>query len=504
MKNKLIARIIPGLLVLLLFLAVYSYVYDAKLDLNGDNATYLMLGKALAGGQGYVNLNSIDQTKNNHFPPGYPAIISALINVFGDSYNIPKLFNGICFGGVLVLLFYSGRELSGSLPGVMLTIFSLLLNSHLLRFSTIIMSELPFLLLTLLAIFFFSTSKKKVDFLKDGQFYLSLFFIAGAFYVRSTGVALLIGFTLYLVHKNYWQQALAYVVGFIILVTPWLIRGQILGGNSYLHQLIMINPYRPSLGEIGAGDLVNRIMENASRYISVEIPSAAFSFIRVDYQSTAPLWQWFIGLTFIVITSYGIWHLRQYRWLIIYYVLSTFGILILWPEVWVGVRFLLPVLPFLMLGFYMGIETFISNLHGAKTWHFWVPGILLFAFLMPLRNLHNQALKPYDNSWINYFEMAEFLNENEQDQVVVACRKPVLFYLYANTFTTNYKYTTNQQELIKDLRDKKVKYVVLEQLGYSSTLRYLFPVFRDQPYLFEIEKQIEKPNTYLVRLLEEK
>jgi len=504
MKNKLFIRIIPGLLVLLLFLAVYSYVYDAKLDLNGDNAAYFMLGKALAGGHGYVNLNSIEQTENNHFPPGYPAILSVLIKIFGESYNVPKLFNGLCFMGVLILLFYSGRELTASLPVVMITIFSLLLNSHLLRYSTIIMSELPFLLLSLLAIFFFSTSRKDSEFLKDSKFYLTILFIVGSFYVRSTGIALLLSIILYLLHKRHWQQALAYCGAFILLVAPWLIRGQILGGNSYLHQLIMVNPYRPGMGELGIVDLINRLFDNLSRYISTEIPSAVFSFIRVDYQSMVTPWLWFTGLTFIIVAGYGLWHLQKFRWLIVYYVLSTFGILILWPEVWVGVRFLLPILPFLVLGFFIGLETLIIKLGATKTWYFWLPGILLFAYITPLRNLHYQAIKPYDNSWVNYFEMAQYLQENEHDKVVVACRKPVIFYLHANTFTTNYKYTTDQTLLIQDLRDKKVTYVVLEQLGYSSTLRYLFPVFRDQPDLFEIIKQNDKPNTYLVQLLEEK
>ena len=97
--------------------------------------------------------------------------------------------------------------------------------------------------------------------------------------------------------------------------------------------------------------------------------------------------------------------------------------------------------------------------------------------------------------------MAEYLKQNEPADVVVACRKPVIFYLYSNTYTTNYKYTTDQKVLLDDLKDKQVDYVVLEQLGYSSTLRYLFPVFRDQPDLFNIIVQKEKPKTYLVKLL---
>jgi len=71
-RNTLLAL----LTITILFGSTYTYIFDKKLDLNGDNANYYMLGKALASGEGYVNTNSIQKTPNNHFPPGYPALSS--------------------------------------------------------------------------------------------------------------------------------------------------------------------------------------------------------------------------------------------------------------------------------------------------------------------------------------------------------------------------------------------------------------------------------------------
>ena len=34
------------------FLILYQYIYDSKIDLNGDNASYYILGKALNAGEG--------------------------------------------------------------------------------------------------------------------------------------------------------------------------------------------------------------------------------------------------------------------------------------------------------------------------------------------------------------------------------------------------------------------------------------------------------------------
>ena len=68
-----------AVLITLGFLFIYQYIFDPKIDLNGDNASYYILGKALNAGEGFVNINSIHKTPNNHFPPGYPAIISLIM-----------------------------------------------------------------------------------------------------------------------------------------------------------------------------------------------------------------------------------------------------------------------------------------------------------------------------------------------------------------------------------------------------------------------------------------
>ena len=55
------------ILITVVFLFVYQFIFDSKIDLNGDNASYYILGKAINGGEGYVNINSIYKTPNNHF-----------------------------------------------------------------------------------------------------------------------------------------------------------------------------------------------------------------------------------------------------------------------------------------------------------------------------------------------------------------------------------------------------------------------------------------------------
>ena len=98
----------------------------------------------------------------------------------------------------------------------------------------------------------------------------------------------------------------------------------------------------------------------------------------------------------------------------------------------------------------------------------------------------------------NYFSMAKWVNRNLDDGVVVSCGKPALFYLEAETFTMRYKFAQNPAELIKDLEEKKVDYVVVDQV-YGNTFRYLVPAIRQYPNRFEQVLHLQNPDTYLLK-----
>ena len=60
---------------------VLYLVFDASIDLGGDNAGYYILGKALHEGFGYTNIHLPGMPPAQHFPPGYPLILSLLMTV---------------------------------------------------------------------------------------------------------------------------------------------------------------------------------------------------------------------------------------------------------------------------------------------------------------------------------------------------------------------------------------------------------------------------------------
>lgn len=488
----------------ILFLSVYSYTFDEKLDLNGDNAYYYVLGKAISQGEGYVNIASINKGPNNHFPPGYPFILSLFIHI-SDSTTFLKILNGVFLLISLILIYELLKRMTGQIKIPFITVFFLTLNAHLLQYGTMMMSEISFILFSYICLLLVHQSEFHADFLKKPSFYLILITLAASYYIRSTGLALFGGIFLYLLISKKWKVALTLMAGFVLFALPWIIRGQRLGGSSYLEPLVMVNPYRPELGNADFAGYITRFFSNVARYITREIPNSAFPFIRVNYITDISMIEWILGIALLAVSFYGFYKLWRKGLLFVCYLLATFGILLLWPEVWRGVRFVLPVMPILLFSILTGIYYLVNQFLSTIKIKFNILLLIVFglAFAEPITSLHQKARSPYPPSWQNYFKVANYFKEEKIQDVVVICRKPMLFYLKSGTFTAPYIYSKNEQEMINDLKGKKADYVVLDNLGYRQTYEYLYPVIRNNQKIFPLVFSLENPDTFLLGFVPE-
>ena len=182
--------IIVVLITAVVFTAVYVSIFDNKIDLNGDNANYYILGKALATGEGYVNINNVQKSPNNHFPSGYPVIISGLIKVFGDSTTTIKIANGLLLLFTLIALYFLVKEISNRESTAIIVLVLVMLNSHLLRYSTIMMTEIPFLFFSTITILSITKINYNKPIQKDIYLYIVIALLTISFYIRTSGIAL--------------------------------------------------------------------------------------------------------------------------------------------------------------------------------------------------------------------------------------------------------------------------------------------------------------------------
>jgi hypothetical protein len=492
------AYLYPALLTLV-FLGVYIFIFDSKINLGGDNAGYYVLGKSISSGQGYSNIHMPDNPAHNHFPPGYPAILALFMHI-SDSISFLKVLNGLFLLASSWILFSVFSAITGNKRMAFVGAAFVLFNFHLLSYSTIMMSEIPFLFFSLLIIYNFIKSVEQANPFKHPHLYLVILFSSFAFHVRTAGIALVGGIILYLLFQKRFKYLISYLVGFILLAIPWFLRGQASGGSSYVNQLFMVNPYRKEEGMVDLGGLFTRFFKNLERYIGKEIPNGIFPGYEVNYQEDVAIGGIFFGLLLIGLMVFGLIKLPKYRNLFIWYCLGTFAILLLWPEVWFGVRFELPLIPFFsffaLYGLYQLLVLFSNKINLQLN-----PLVLtvLLLFLLPqVKDLSANADARYPSRFKNYFDVADWVGKNTSEDVVVCARKPTLFYLFANRKTVKYAYSLDYSKVLNGLDSNEVDYVVLDALGYSSTGRYLAPVIQGNPERFKTLLQYPNPDTYLL------
>lgn len=493
------------------FVNTYNNVFNKKIDLNGDNAGYYILGKSIATGNGYSNIHTKNANGHNHFSPGYPTIIAATSLLFSDDIKTIKRVNGILFILSVFLIFLIAYSLTQNIHIAFIAGLFTLLNFHLLSYSTIMMSEISFLFFSSLSIFLFIKTKFTDPIYKNWIFIALIFSIIISYYIRPTGIALISGIGLILLIKRQWKYLITLTVSFLALALPWQIRSHSLGGSSYLRQLVRKNPYRPELGELEFADWFTRIFQNMERYITREIPSGIYNFFTVNnYNDDISQQEWLVGIITASLILFGLIRLKEKGLLILFYLLSTFGILLLWPSVWTGPRFIIPLIPFLLFLLIYGVTQlflqliqYVFTLNHKHAFYLVLAAASFFygfkVYQQPLDQLRSNSKTEYPANFKNYFEIAEWVQANTPDTSVTCCRKGQLFYLHSEKKVSSFKSTLDIEDQINFLKKNGTDYVVIEQLGYSSTNKYLYPAVQRYPNKFKVIKHIKNPDTYLLK-----
>lgn len=494
---------VTDLWILLGFIFVYTAVFDSKLDVGGDNAGYFILGQSIYSGQGYTDLHLPGASKANHFPPGYPAIIS-LFMMFSDDFTFLKVINGFFFFLSLLMLHRIFERMTTSKSLAWMALAFTLVNGHLLRSSTIMMSEMSFLFFSLASLgCLIKWNDQEISFWKSKWFWSLVLFCTISYHIRTAGLALIAGVGLYMLFQNKWKGAIAFAVGFIILSLPWFLRGKVLGGNSYLTQLVQVNPYRPEEGILDFSGWIDRISENFFRYLNQEIPNGLFPNFQVIYSVEEPQGYFIQGLIIIILITIGTSKMPKLKMMWLGYLLASIVIFLLWPSVWFGVRFMLPLIPFLLLSTLVGLSISLNwiqlKLFGStrlkSIYLIGLVGLYPLSFLGTLR-ANSQSEMPVE--YANYFNISRYVRSSIPENSIVCTVKPSLFYLYSSKTSSRIPSLIDKKDFILRLEELGITHVVVDQLGYSSVGRYLLPVIQEFPERFNLILQLPNPDTYLL------
>lgn len=495
-KQSLIAF---GLLTFV-FILVYPYIFDAKLFLGGDNCNYYILADGLANGKGYVASNAPFPKPANHFPPGYPFIMSLLMRLGITSMAAFKVFNGILVLITSFVFYRITRQLTKhQILSIVLSII-VLLNAHVLEYSTIMMSEISFMLLQLLSIYFlirWHEENYKVKSLFAVFFVLTLIALI---YVRTIGVTMLGASVLFILFSRKYLSSFLVLAITVLALLPWQMRSASLGGSSYVKSLFRVNPYEPKSKKMETADWGNRVKMNAVRYTSKEIPSSLFPNIKVTYRdpktkeiAPSSVAHWSLGIGIILLTFLGIVSVKTHRWLFLFIFGSNLLVYMIWPEVWFGIRFLLPMVPLIALFSVLGVVFILESIIRKKGFFYKSPylalsfGLLVIPQIKGITKLHEKAEADHPRNWANYITLAEWSRDNLKDAVVSA-RKPGIFFVAGGLKTVSFKSTDDKGVFFDYFKKNGVTHVVIENLGFSQTHKYLLPMVQHDNQQFKLIK----------------
>ncbi|MDR1402230.1 MAG: phospholipid carrier-dependent glycosyltransferase [Tannerellaceae bacterium] len=504
-KDSRIFYYIVGLIVV--FLIAFTYIFDKKLDLNGDNAEYYVLATSIAGGHGYSDITNEMHHSSNIFPPGYPLLMSA-IRIVTDSIIPQKVLNGLFLlsSTLLFFLFIRKNKLPDSMAFVACAI--ILLNYQVLHFATMMMSEMSFLFFSVLSLWLLSKMDEEKPFWKDPYFYSAIVTVAYAYHIRTQGIALAAAVTGYFLFTKRWKQLLAFAGGFAVCLLPWILRNKIadVGQSRYISMIAMSNPWRPEEGALGFGEILGRFFETFGMLVTKAVPNSILPYASVDYNA-ATTGEWALAVVLFAFIGIGMWRFGKFKYLFLFYTIATFGVISLFSTPSEN-RYITPLLPFLevslLVGLYTGLSAGIRKMNLAKQFSPWILLVAVFFSYPKLERLHAQNNTPYPPNYQNYFTIAEEAHKQLPANTVICSRKPMLFYMFGQTAVSSYAWTEDDKALIKGLIDSKTDYVVLEQLGYSSTARYLYPAIQNNLELFPVVMHLPNPDTYLLKFEREK
>ncbi|MFV0590534.1 MAG: ArnT family glycosyltransferase [Draconibacterium sp.] len=501
-KEYNIQKIYPFLLLLIFFVA-YKFIFNSHLDLNGDNFDYINYAKSILDGHGYRSPYTPEYIPTNHYPPGYSMLLAISMFFVGKNVVIFKILNGLFFVGSIILL---GKAFESITKNKFLT-FSvsaiLLVNTGLLQWSTIVMSEMPYLFFSSLGFYFVV---KYFNNSQENKLSKELIFITVTavitYYFRSIGIVLSGAFILYALIQRKWKGALVFSFGFIILYLPWIIRNNIHNiKGRYMGSIMAVNPWRPEEGQLSSfGDFFDKMLVNFHDTVLKGFNEVLFPFVNFNEHSKSLVVV--AGIITLFLTFYGAWRIKKLNYFLLLYLLGNIFVFLVWHS-GNGSRYVWPLAPFIAYCFFYGIyelaSQFLKN-HPKLVTNIPI-AILLIGFLSfpKLKEMNLKAERGYPAAYQNFFNIAESVKQANNDQLMVCNRKPGMFHYFSETFVCNYAWSPDDKKVISDMINKNVDYVVLDQLGYSSTARYLYPAIQKNPGLFKKVSQTKKPETYLLQ-----
>lgn len=334
--------------------------------------------------------------------------------------------------------------------------------------------------------------------------------IAAAFYTRTVGAAIGIGILLSLRAARRGRAALALAAVLTLLGLPWVLHAlSTPGGSPYFHQLLQVNPYYPEFGLLTPYRLLRRLGLNGRFYLLQEAPLA---FIPLFYRSTyspealrTACFPWWLALPLLVPFAAGIRIALRRRDPAVWCLLMILLVCLLWPLIWAGSRFLIPVVPLLLIFWWTGWNAFAATGAGrrkepSRSWNWLRAALLALVLALGARNLvfYSRETREYPPEWDHYFTALRWIRDHTPAGSVVVDRKPGFVEFVAERKGVSFPREKDPDRMLQGFREDGVTHVVLSSLPYDDIGRYLQPAVNQRRDHFAVLYRVSDPDTYVL------
>ena len=489
------------LLVIAASLVVGIWTFDPKLSLSGDNAEFIVLARSLAQGEGLSYIHSPEPGPATKFPFGFPLLLAPLAWAFPDDWVPMKALVLALFALGMGVLYLLARERVGVGPALAVVALSLMAGRSyltqgaaglafgplLLHFSHQVMSEVPYLTFSLLALWLVDRGVRREGLRGNGWLLGGLACTIWACFIRTAGIALAAAVASHLLLRRDFRRCLLFVGATLVCWLPWAWRNHAVGGGSvYLKQLFMVNPYRPEQGWLDLPGFLERFIGQVDRYLrgwpEVLVPSFGGTDTLLH---PAPL------LLIALATTATLLCIRRGEHLLLLYAAFFMGMVLLWS--WPGERFLVPVVPVVIL---LGMWTVLqirdrlaamgrAARHAGRLAVWGCLAAWFMAHAGGVKRLADYADDDYPPNWQRYYEAGEWIEANTSKEAIVLCRKGFWMHVVSGRRVVGFPFD-EPAAVLAHMEREGADYVVVERLGYRQTDDYLVPTIYEYRDRFQV------------------
>lgn len=481
-------RVLGALALILAVLAVYLLRLDHVAGIIGDDAWYVVLAKGIAEGSGPRLISSAGtQFVSTVYPPGFPAILSLVFLISPQFPGNMALLKGLSIAamigaGVLTFRYAVHYRALPRTVALAVAVATVLTPALVFLATSTLMSEPVFLFIQLAAVLLIErTARAADDRSAQGIAVLAGVVAAVAFLTRTAGMTVAAAGLFYLARERRWRSAAVFGGAAALCVVPWLLYARANAptrAELVDHGGLMAIPYADQFWTTEAGTITaplasadmlpGRVVDNVA---NISIRDIGGIFVPLVFRSPSESGLEVLGLgppakeklltpsmgqalgtkivslvlTLVAVVGF-VAACRRRVTVVEPLVVMALGMIVLWPF-WTF-RFVLPLVPFLLIYFVFGVETiggWIGRLHRSiAPAPYSVARIFLFVLIGLHVMDHSQYIAlsygdVYGGQWkseaAGIHQVLNWIREHPDPPGAVAADNPALVYLYTGRQT---------------------------------------------------------------------